>query len=57
MLTCIESKSYLCIDRTQLLKDEDSSDLLNLGFCKSTLGVKKSSTKLAVRAELGRLPL
>ena len=25
--------------------------------CKRTLGVKKSSTNLAVRAELGRLPL
>ena len=26
-------------------------------LCKSTLGVKKSSTNLAVRTELGRLPL
>ena len=28
LLTSIEPKSYLCTDRTQLLKDEDSSDLL-----------------------------
>jgi hypothetical protein len=30
---------------------------VHLGFCKSSLGVKKSSTNLAVRAELGRLAL
>ena len=30
---------------------------VHLDFCKSTLGVKKSSTNLAVRAELGPLTL
>jgi hypothetical protein len=37
--------------------DKTAIEKVHLGFCKSTLGVKKSSTNLAVRAELGRLPL
>ena len=39
-----------CIDKTAIEK-------VHLGFWKSTLGVKKSSTNLGVPAELGRLPL
>lgn len=37
--------------------DKTSTEKCHLGLCKSTLGVKKSSTNLAVRTELGRLPL
>jgi hypothetical protein len=37
--------------------DKTAIEKVHLGFCKSTLGVKKSSTNLAVRVELGRLPL
>jgi hypothetical protein len=37
--------------------DKTAIENVHLGFCKSTLGVKKTSTNLAVRAELGRLPL
>jgi hypothetical protein len=37
--------------------DKTAIEKVHLGFCKSTLGVKKSSNNLAVRAELGRLPL
>jgi hypothetical protein len=33
------------------------TEKIHIGFCKSTLEVNKSSTSLAVRAELGRLPL
>jgi hypothetical protein len=39
-----------CIDKTAI-------ENVHRGFCKSTLGVKKTSTNLAVRTELGRLPL
>ena len=37
--------------------DKTSTEKCHLGLCKSTQGVKKSSTNLAVRTELGRLPL
>ena len=37
--------------------DKTAIEKVHLSFCKSTLGVKESSTNLAVRAELGRLPL
>ena len=37
--------------------DKTAIEKVHLGFCNSTLGVQKSTTNLAVRAELGRLPL
>jgi hypothetical protein len=38
--------------------DKTAIEKVHLGFCKSApVEVKKSSTNLAVRAELGRLPL
>ena len=62
--------SYLKLFRATLSAEKSNSEIdalnsidktaiekVHLGFCKSTLGVKKSSTNLAVRAELGRLPL
>ena len=39
LLTSIEPNSYLCTDRTQLLKDEDSSDLLKKKFTKAFVKV------------------
>ena len=48
-------KSNSEIDELNLI-DKTAIEKVHLGFCKSTLGVKKSSTNLAVRAELGRLP-
>ena len=49
-------KSNSEIDELNFI-DKSAIEKVHLGFCKSTLGVKKSSTNLAVRAELGRLPL
>jgi hypothetical protein len=62
--------SYLKLFRATLRAEKSNSEIdelnfiyktaiekVHLEFCKSTLGVKKSSTNLAVRAELGRLPL
>ena len=62
--------SYLKLFRDTLRAEKSNSEIdelnciyktaiekVHLGFCKSTLGVKKSSTNLAVRAERGRLPL
>jgi hypothetical protein len=49
-------KSNFEIDELNFI-DKTTIEKVHLGFCKSTLGVKKSSTNLAVRAELGRLPL
>ena len=45
------------IDELNFL-DKTAIEKVHLGFCKSTpVEVKKSSTNLAVQAELGRLPL
>lgn len=41
---------YTFIDKTPIEK-------VHLNFCKSILGTKRSSSNLAVRSELGRLPL
>jgi hypothetical protein len=62
--------SYLKLFRATLRAEKSNSEIdelnfiyktaiekVHLEFCKCTLGVKKSSTNLAVRAELGRLPL
>jgi hypothetical protein len=62
--------SYLKLFRATLRSEKSNSEIdelnfiyktaiekVHLEFCKCTLGVKKSSTNLAVRAELGRLPL
>ena len=49
-------KSNSEIDELNFI-DKTAIEKVHLGFCKSTLGVKKSSNNLAVRAELGRLPL
>jgi hypothetical protein len=62
--------SYLKLFREALCAEKNNSEIdelkfinktaiekVHLGFCKSTLGVKMSSTNLAVRAELGQLPL
>jgi hypothetical protein len=49
-------KSNSEIDELNVI-DKTAIENVHLGFCKSTLGVKKSSTNLAVRAELGRLSL
>ena len=49
-------KSNSEIDELNFI-DKTAIEKVQLGFCKSTLGVTKSSTNLAVQAELGRLPL
>jgi hypothetical protein len=55
-VTLCAEKSNSEIDELNLI-DKTAIEKVHLGFCKSTLGVKKSYTNLAVRAELGRLPL
>ena len=52
----MQKKSNSEIDEFSFI-DKTAIEKVHLGFCKSTLGVKKSSTNLAVRAERGRLPL
>jgi hypothetical protein len=52
---CTEKSNYK-IDELHFI-DKTAIEKVHLGFGKSTLGVKKNSTNLAVRAELGRLPL
>jgi len=49
-------KSNSEIDELNFI-DKTAIEKVHLGFCKSILGVKKSSTNLAVWAELSRLPL
>ena len=54
--TLCAEKSNSKIDEFNFI-DKTSIEKFHLGFWKSTLGVKKNSTNLAVRAGLGRLPL
>ena len=49
-------KSNSEIDELNVI-DKTAIENVHLGFCKSTLGMKRSSTNLTVRAELDRLPL
>jgi hypothetical protein len=49
-------KSNSEIDELNFI-DKTAIEKVHLSFCKSTLGVKKSSTNLAVRTEFGRLSL
>jgi hypothetical protein len=37
--------------------DKTSCERIHLNFCKFTLGAKKTSSNIGVRAELGRLPM
>ena len=55
-VTLRAEKSNSEIDELNFI-DKTAIEKVYLGFCKSTLGVKNNSTNLAVRAELGRLPL
>ena len=56
ILTYNSEISFMEIDALNFI-DKTAIEKVHLGFCKSTLGVTKSSINLAVRAELGRLPL
>lgn len=52
----MQKKGNSEIDELNFIENT-SEENVHLGFCKSILGVKKSSINLAVRTELGRLPL